>query len=55
MSTLLGINFPANSVGVLPDVNVELPGYLSLTGGEGATARAALANAKVSSHFEYLR
>ena len=47
MSTLLGISYPANSVGVLPDVDTERPGYLGLSGGEGAVARAAVANAKV--------
>ncbi|KAL5485869.1 MCD4 [Sanghuangporus weigelae] len=46
MSTLLGINFPANSVGVLPDVDVEHPGYLYLNEGEAAISRAANANAK---------
>ena len=47
MCTILGIKFPANSVGVLPDIDTERPGYLNLTGGEAATARAAVANAKV--------
>ncbi|KAH8118190.1 PigN-domain-containing protein [Phellopilus nigrolimitatus] len=46
MSTLLGLNFPANSVGVLPDVDVGRAGYLALRDGERGKARAAVANAK---------
>lgn len=48
MSTLLGLNFPANSVGVLPDVDVGRAGYLALRDGERGKARAAVANAKVN-------
>lgn len=48
MATLIGINWPVNSVGVLPDVNPLLPGYLDTSmQGEEAIAVAALTNAKV--------
>ncbi len=46
MSALLGIDWPANSVGVLPDVDHTRPGYLSATMNE--QAKASLVNAKVS-------
>ncbi|KAI5122738.1 hypothetical protein M0805_009823 [Coniferiporia weirii] len=46
MSTLLGLNFPANSVGVLPDVDVTRAGYLALSDGEEGRTRASVANAK---------
>ncbi|KAJ3554357.1 hypothetical protein NM688_g3151 [Phlebia brevispora] len=45
MSSLLGIDWPANSVGVLPDVDHTRPGYLDATKEE--QARAALVNAQV--------
>jgi phosphatidylinositol glycan class N len=45
MSTLLGLDLPVNSVGVLPDVDVSRPGYLALR--ERDVAHAAVANAKV--------
>jgi GPI ethanolamine phosphate transferase 1 len=53
MSTLLGRNMPANSVGVLPDVYAYMdgdkapPGYLSSQGGNEMKARASVINAKV--------
>lgn len=47
MAALLGINIPVNSVGVIPDIDVNVPGYMQLRGGEKAKARAALVNAKV--------
>ena len=49
MSALLGLDLPINSVGVLPDVDVSLPGYLQPSGGERDIAYASVANAKVSS------
>jgi phosphatidylinositol glycan class N len=45
MAALIGIDWPVNSVGVLPDVDTTRPGYLNI--GDGAKARAALINAKV--------
>ena len=47
MSALLGVNWPVNSVGVLPDVDPAKPGYLRARGGEKTQAEAALVNAKV--------
>lgn len=47
MSTLIGANWPVNSVGVLPDADPSLPGYLDPTGDDGIVARAAFTNAKV--------
>ncbi|KAG6823966.1 hypothetical protein H0H92_008433, partial [Tricholoma furcatifolium] len=47
MAALLGINWPVNSVGVLPDVDPALPGYLSPKKEDETLARAALVNAKV--------
>ncbi|KAH9482188.1 GPI ethanolamine phosphate transferase 1 [Psilocybe cubensis] len=47
MAALLGINWPVNSVGVLPDVDAQSPGYLNPSIlGEEAIARTALTNAK---------
>ena len=46
MSTLLGVDWPANSVGVLPDVDHTRSGYLRLPGAKDK-AKAALVNAKV--------
>ena len=45
MSSLIGANVPVNSVGVLPDLRVEVGGYLSA--GEAEKARAVVVNAKV--------
>ena len=47
MAALIGISWPVNSVGVLPDVNPTLPGYLDPRGGDEARAKVALVNAKV--------
>ena len=47
MAALIGIDWPVNSVGVLPDVDPLLPGYLDSTNGAEGSARAALVNAKV--------
>ena len=47
MAALIGISWPVNSVGVLPDVNPTLPGYLNPRGGDEARAKVALVNAKV--------
>ncbi|RDX46041.1 alkaline phosphatase-like protein [Lentinus brumalis] len=47
MSALIGVNWPINSVGVLPDVDPTKPGYLLAKNGEGTQAEAALVNAKV--------
>ncbi|KAH9925611.1 alkaline phosphatase-like protein [Epithele typhae] len=47
MSSLIGVNWPINSVGVLPDVDPDRPGYLLPQEGEKTQAEAALINAKV--------
>ncbi|KAF9238476.1 Phosphatidylinositolglycan class N-domain-containing protein [Melanogaster broomeanus] len=47
MASLIGINWPANSVGVLPDVDSTRGGFLAPRGGEEALARSALVNAQV--------
>jgi phosphatidylinositol glycan class N len=49
MASLIGINWPVNSVGVLPDVDPTKPGYLLPLLGDETLARASLVNAKVSS------
>ncbi|KAK0220043.1 Phosphatidylinositolglycan class N-domain-containing protein [Armillaria fumosa] len=46
MATLVGIDWPANSVGVLPDVDPTRPGYLLPRNGDQSLAEAALINAK---------
>ncbi|TDL27113.1 PigN-domain-containing protein [Rickenella mellea] len=46
MTTLLGINLPVNSVGVVPDVDPVSPGYLRPKGGEREKAEAAVVNAR---------
>ncbi|KAF7984541.1 hypothetical protein HWV62_13727 [Athelia sp. TMB] len=48
MSTLIGINWPVNSVGVLPDVDPTRPGYLASAELEKTQAHAALVNAQVN-------
>lgn len=45
MSALIGIDWPANSAGVLPDVDHTRPGYLAASAEE--QARLSLVNAKV--------
>jgi phosphatidylinositol glycan class N len=47
MAALVGINWPVNSVGVLPDVDPTRPGYLLPEKGDETKAQAALVNAKV--------
>lgn len=47
MAALIGVDWPVNSVGVLPDVDPTRPGYLNSSGGERDLADAALVNAKV--------
>ncbi|KAK0192589.1 Phosphatidylinositolglycan class N-domain-containing protein [Armillaria mellea] len=46
MATLVGIDWPVNSVGVLPDVDPARPGYLLPRNGDQSLAEAALVNAK---------
>ncbi|KAG2365546.1 Phosphatidylinositolglycan class N-domain-containing protein [Suillus spraguei] len=46
MAALLGVNYPVNSVGILPDVDPTRSGYLLPREGESALARLALANAE---------
>ena len=47
MAALIGINWPINSVGVLPDVDPTRPGFLETAGEDGLEAKFALVNAKV--------
>lgn len=47
MAALLGIEWPVNSVGVIPDVDHQRPGYLASINGEKAQAEASIVNAKV--------
>ena len=47
MSALVGIDWPVNSVGVIPDVDRSRPGYLKFAGGAKDQAEASLVNAKV--------
>jgi phosphatidylinositol glycan class N len=49
MAALIGIDWPVNSVGVLPDVDPSRPGYLDPSAGEDVAAKSALVNAKVIS------
>lgn len=53
MSALIGIHWPVNSVGVLPDVDPQKDGYLSMRGGEREIAEAAVVNAKVNLSRRY--
>ncbi|KAG6863264.1 hypothetical protein C0995_007540, partial [Termitomyces sp. Mi166 len=46
MASLIGIDWPVNSVGVLPDVDPTRPGYLSPELGEESLAQTAFVNAK---------
>ena len=54
MSTLLGIHWPVNSVGVLPDADPRKVGYLNMIEGKKGTAHAAAVNAKVQSWTFYM-
>jgi phosphatidylinositol glycan class N len=47
MAAVIGIHWPVNCVGVLPDVDPTRPGYLHPRDGEEAIAHAAFVNAKV--------
>lgn len=47
MAALLGIDWPVNSVGVLPDVDPARQGYLLPKDGNETRAHAALVNAQV--------
>ncbi|KAG2013076.1 GPI ethanolamine phosphate transferase 1 [Coprinopsis cinerea AmutBmut pab1-1] len=47
MSSLVGIDWPVNSVGVLPDTDPSLPGYLDTKASDSFVARAAFTNAKM--------
>ncbi|KAJ3562843.1 hypothetical protein NP233_g9326 [Leucocoprinus birnbaumii] len=47
MSALIGTPWPVNSVGVLPDVDPDRPGYLAPKLGKKALAEAAFVNAKM--------
>jgi GPI ethanolamine phosphate transferase 1 len=47
MAALVGIGWPVNSVGVIPDVDPTRPGYLKLKNGNEGKAKIGLINAKV--------
>ncbi|KAJ6611479.1 Phosphatidylinositolglycan class N-domain-containing protein [Mycena sp. CBHHK59/15] len=47
MAALIGIDWPVNSVGVLPDVDPSRPGYLLPQHGDMTLAKAAQVNAKM--------
>ena len=47
MATLLGVNFPVNSVGVLPDIEPMSGGYLAPKEEEKTKAEAGFVNALV--------
>lgn len=47
MSALIGIDWPVNSVGVLPDVDPTRPGYLTSVDADRTQANAALINVQV--------
>ncbi|KAJ7665103.1 Phosphatidylinositolglycan class N-domain-containing protein [Mycena polygramma] len=47
MAALVGIDWPVNSVGVLPDVDPARPGYLLPQQGDRMLAKAAQVNAKM--------
>ena len=50
MAALTGIDWPINSVGVLPDADPMKPGFLKTVDGGGSEAKLALVNAKVRRH-----
>lgn len=50
MASLVGVDFPVNSVGVVPDVDPHRPGYLKSPDGEKFQAEVSLTNAKVQSN-----
>jgi GPI ethanolamine phosphate transferase 1 len=54
MASLIGIDWPINSVGVLPDVDPSRHGYLSPRLGDESLARSALVNAQVKYADFYL-
>ncbi|KAJ7069034.1 Phosphatidylinositolglycan class N-domain-containing protein [Mycena belliarum] len=47
MATLVGMKWPVNSVGVLPDVDPSKPGYLLPREGDESLAKAAQVNAQM--------
>jgi hypothetical protein len=47
MAALVGIDWPVNSVEVIPDVNPTRPGYLKLRDGDKGKAKVGLINAKI--------
>jgi len=47
MAALIGVNWPVNSVGVLPDTDPTRPGYLDPAIGEESITNMAFVNAKV--------
>ena len=47
IAALVGIDWPVNSVGVIPDVDPTRPGYLKLKDGSKGKAKFGLINAKV--------
>ena len=47
MATILGVNFPVNSVGVLPAMTHLEHSYLAPKGGDATKAKSAVVNAKV--------
>ena len=47
MAALVGIDWPVNLVGVIPDVDPTRPGYLELRDGDKGKAKVGLINAKV--------
>jgi len=52
MAALVGIDWPVNSVGVIPDVDPTRPGYLGLK--DEGKAKVALINAKVQNLYPVL-
>ena len=51
MAAVIGIPWPVNCVGVLPDVDTTRPGYLHPRDGEETIAHAAFINAMVSNEI----